>query len=406
MLQRAWLACRDWQQQALAMHTSLPGWAARLLSNSQQAERPMLTPSRACIASTMTSTPSLHLPLNRGASSPLLPSVDVPAWHSQGGAPSRLDILPVPAAVPTAYRGDTSGAFPLETPRQSLTPKLQLQGPSRAPRFCEPKGGEGGWVPGDCGTRPSVALAAKRGRSQGWGQRRGGPLYLEVAADGSDVWRLQTVINLLKEGAVGIIPTDTYPALVCDVEARNAVERLYVAKGISANKPLSILCRNFSDINTYTLGFPVASSSGREDTFRIARRVLPGPYTLILHANKALPKQCVDFLTGKVKSRRTVGIRLPSDPICQAILEGLERPLLCTSVTGAGLTGEAESPVELEDAAVLMQQYAGRGIDFVVDAGIKVVEGSTVIDMTGSEPVLIRQGRGDASVFMPDLVPA
>lgn len=76
---------------------------------------------------------------------------------------------------------------------------------------------------------------------------------------------------------MGVIPTDTYPALVCDVEARNAVERLYMAKGIAANKPLSILCRNFADVNTYTSGFPVTAGSGREDTFRVARRALPGP---------------------------------------------------------------------------------------------------------------------------------
>ncbi len=76
---------------------------------------------------------------------------------------------------------------------------------------------------------------------------------------------------------VGILPTDTYPALVCDVDARNAIERLYSAKGMAANKPLSILCRNFTDVNTYTLGFPVGAGSGRPDVFRVARRALPGP---------------------------------------------------------------------------------------------------------------------------------
>ena len=77
---------------------------------------------------------------------------------------------------------------------------------------------------------------------------------------------------------MGVIPTDTYPALVCDVEASKAVERLYQAKGMEPSKQLSILCKNFADIQTYTLGFPTTSSG--QDTFRIARRALPGPVSL------------------------------------------------------------------------------------------------------------------------------
>lgn len=72
---------------------------------------------------------------------------------------------------------------------------------------------------------------------------------------------------------LGILPTDTYPALVCDIEARKAVERLYAAKGMSPTKQLSMLVRNFTDINKYTLGFP----SWEQDTFKLARRALPGP---------------------------------------------------------------------------------------------------------------------------------
>ena len=81
---------------------------------------------------------------------------------------------------------------------------------------------------------------------------------------------------------LGILPTDTYPALVCDIEARKAVERLYTAKGMEPTKQLSILVRNFSDINTYTLGFPTTGMG--QDTFRLARRALPGPVRPLLHA--------------------------------------------------------------------------------------------------------------------------
>ncbi|KAK9916245.1 hypothetical protein WJX75_000443 [Coccomyxa subellipsoidea] len=201
---------------------------------------------------------------------------------------------------------------------------------------------------------------------------------------------------MLKEGAMGILPTDTYPALVCDIEARKAVERLYAAKGMEPTKQLSILVRNYSDINTYTLGFP--STEMGQDTFRLARRALPGPYTLILHASKAMPKQCVDFLTGKSKSRKTVGVRMPGDALCQAVLQELERPLLSTSVHV-----EAEGELEIPEGAVMMDMFAGRGLDFVVDCGTRIAQGSTIIDLTEREPALIRRGKGDPSIFVSEL---
>lgn len=79
---------------------------------------------------------------------------------------------------------------------------------------------------------------------------------------------------------VGIVPTDTYPALVCDISDKNAVEKLYAIKGLSPKKQLSILCRNLQDISTYTLGFPASNIAGQIDVFRVARQVLPGPVKL------------------------------------------------------------------------------------------------------------------------------
>ena len=109
----------------------------------------------------------------------------------------------------------------------------------------------------------------------------------------ADVVTVQHHIHLLiRCMQMGILPTDSYPALVCDVDAKKAVERLYQAKEMSPSKQLSILCKNFSDIQTYTLGFPTTSSG--QDTFRIAKRVLPGPVsppyrTLCLWTSRNLP---------------------------------------------------------------------------------------------------------------------
>eukprot|EP00803_Ostreobium_quekettii_P009755 evm.model.scf_182.2 EVM.evm.TU.scf_182.2 scf_182:30063-33589(+) len=146
----------------------------------------------------------------------------------------------------------------------------------------------------------------------------GQPLFVSVAPDGSDHWRLEPVVEILRSGGVGIIPTDTLPAVVCDVGDKDAVERLYAAKDLDPKKPLSILCRGFSDIGVYTLGFPVSNVPGRRDTFNLAKQVLPGAYTFILPASKKLPKQVLDFDSGKSKQRRSVGVRMPDDPIAQA----------------------------------------------------------------------------------------
>eukprot|EP00891_Asterochloris_glomerata_P001112 jgi/Astpho2/1112/fgenesh1_pg.00020_%23_12_t len=224
--------------------------------------------------------------------------------------------------------------------------------------------------------------------------RRGTPLFVEVEPDGSDTWRLDAVADIIRNGGVGILPTDTYPALVCDLEAKAAVQKIYDIKQMSPSKQLSILCRSLTDIGTYTLGFPV-SQIGRTATFKLARQVLPGPYTFILHASKALPKQVTDWEAGKSRQRKSVGVRMPDDIICQTILSQLERPMLCSSVHV-----EQTQMMEIPEAAVLMDQYAGRGLDFIVDIGQRVVEGSTVIDMTGSAPKLIRMGKGNPSIFL------
>ncbi|KAK9810645.1 hypothetical protein WJX73_006989 [Symbiochloris irregularis] len=139
------------------------------------------------------------------------------------------------------------------------------------------------------------------------------------------------------------------------------------------------------------------------DLFRLARQALPGPFTLILRASKELPKQCIDLVSGKSKKRRSVGIRMPKHVITQAVLDQCDRPLLCTS---AHVSVDQEGDFEFPDAAVLMDRYADRQLDFVVDAGPQLSEGSTIIDMTGEEPVLVRTGRGDPAMFRLEAVPA
>ncbi|KAM3286826.1 putative protein YciO [Capsicum chacoense] len=226
--------------------------------------------------------------------------------------------------------------------------------------------------------------------------KKDGLLYVQVDQLGSDSWKLDPVAELLKEGAVGVIPTDTVYAIVCDLSCHSAIERLRRIKEIEPSKPLSIICRSFHDIDTYTTGFPRGNSQGLTDIFRAVKHCLPGPYTFILAASKQLPKQCTRYgtATSKYASRKNVGVRIPDDPVCQAILEKLDRPLISTSV---------KSPKENEwilDPVIIADVYGPEGLDFVVDAGVRVAYPSTVVDMTESAPRIIRQGKGPKQPWM------
>ncbi|XP_073305529.1 uncharacterized protein [Primulina huaijiensis] len=220
-------------------------------------------------------------------------------------------------------------------------------------------------------------------------------LYVKVDPAGSDSWKLDPMIELLKEGAVGVIPTDTVYALVCDLRNNSAIERLRRIKDIQPTKPLSILCRSFRDIDTYTTGFPQGNGQGLTNIFRAVKHCLPGPYTFILTASKELPKQCIRHgAQSKYASRKNVGVRIPDDPVCQAILEKIDEPLISTSV---------KSPKDNEwilDPVVIADVYGPEGLDFVVDAGMRIADPSTVVDMTGSSPQIIRHGKGHKQPWM------
>ncbi|OMO85370.1 hypothetical protein CCACVL1_10229 [Corchorus capsularis] len=214
-------------------------------------------------------------------------------------------------------------------------------------------------------------------------------VYVEVDPSGTDSWKLEPVVELLKQGAVGVIPTDTVYAIVCHLRSHSAIERLRRIKNIEPSKPLSILCRSLRDIDTYTTGFPCGDGRGHANIFRAVKHCLPGPYTFILTASKELPKQCVRYgtTTAKYAARKNVGVRMPDDAICQAILEKMDAPLISTSV---------KWPKENEwmiDPVVIADIYGPEGLDFVVDGGIRVADPSTVVDMTGSSPKIVRLGK-------------
>ncbi|MCY3771818.1 MAG: L-threonylcarbamoyladenylate synthase [Gemmatimonadetes bacterium] len=186
------------------------------------------------------------------------------------------------------------------------------------------------------------------------------------------------VVEALHRGGVIIYPTDTVYGLGCDIFNRKAINRIYQIKQAPAGKPLSFVCSDLKDLARYAKNISNAS-------YRMMKRLLPGPYTFILEASRDVPK----FMIGK---RRTVGIRVPDNPICLEIVQALGRPVLSTSIAAS------DDGSDMNDAEAIQSRY-GKVVDVIVDGGVIVAEPSTVVDLTGGEPEILRASAGEADLY-------
>ncbi len=197
-------------------------------------------------------------------------------------------------------------------------------------------------------------------------------MILTIDPDAPEHWLLAQAARVVEQGGLIVVPTDTVYAAACRVDDETAVSRLYGMKGMSPRKQLSILCQNLEMAARFTRGIP-------NSLFRIVRRCLPGPYTFILPASKALPRIMR-------KDRRTIGVRIPNCPTVLDLIGQLNAPLLTTSV--------APAPGQWINDPVQIEAELGLHVDLVIDGGILFPEPSTVIDFTGLEPLVIREGKG------------
>ena len=201
------------------------------------------------------------------------------------------------------------------------------------------------------------------------------------------MWRAQDAIESLKAGGCGVIPTDTSYSFVTPLSSKAGTKRILELKGAgSEKKPLSLLCRSFGDIELYTQGMT-------REGFKMLKAHLPGAFTFIMPASKHLPKGI--YKDGsRAWKRDSVGVRIPDDPVCAAVRAELDEPLLCSSLPA---TEDGDQllcsflPLDSKESA----SWCDR-VDFVLDAGERPSDGSSVYDLTGEEGdvVLVRQGLG------------
>lgn len=202
-------------------------------------------------------------------------------------------------------------------------------------------------------------------------------MIVTIDLEEPESWLVYRVADVIREGGLAIVPTDTGYGFCCDIHNRAAVEKLYRVKNIDRKKPLGLLVRDIQEAATYTAGIP-------NWAFRIMKRGTPGPYTFILTASKQIPRMMLS-------KQRTVGVRIPDAQLIILLTEQLTNALVTSSVPIQRIEA-------LYDPAEIEQRY-GKEVDVIVDGGICPVNPSTVIDFTGRDVEVIREGAGSLDIL-------
>ncbi|PSR13885.1 threonylcarbamoyl-AMP synthase [filamentous cyanobacterium CCP3] len=191
--------------------------------------------------------------------------------------------------------------------------------------------------------------------------------------------KMEAIAAALRQGAVALYPTDTVYAIGCDLNHKGAVQRVRQIKQLANEKPLTFLCASLSNIADYAI---VSDSA-----YRLIRRLIPGPFTFLLPATRQVPRLVMS------PKRRTTGIRVPDHPICLSLVETLQNPVISTSaltLLPASTSGRAiDKPVD----KMVMFDNLEKLVDIIVDDDQPLsYEVSTILDMEGDQPLVVRQG--------------
>ena len=202
--------------------------------------------------------------------------------------------------------------------------------------------------------------------------------YFEIHPVDPQSRLIRQAAQIIQSGGIGAVPTDSAYALVCRLDDKTAVEKLRRIRGVDEKHHLTLLVRDLSEIATY------ARVDNRQ--YRQLKSAMPGPFTEILEATKEVPRRLSH------PSRKTIGIRVPENPILLALLDELGEPLIGTTLQLPGDDHMLSDPDEV-------RERLDKQIDLIVDGGAGTLEATTIVDLSGDEPELLRAGRGDPAVF-------
>ena len=200
-------------------------------------------------------------------------------------------------------------------------------------------------------------------------------MLLEIFPHNIDMRKIKQVVDCLRNGGLVIYPTDTVYGLGCDIYNKEAVEKICRIKKVKPEKMnFSFICNDLSHISDYTMNID-------NPTYKLMKRCLPGPFTFILKANNSVPKLFKN-------NKKTVGIRVPDNEIPRTIVRELGNPIITTSVHS-----EDDLIDYITDPNAINQRYENL-VDIIIDGGVGGYQPSTVIDCTGNEPIVLREGLG------------
>ncbi len=206
-------------------------------------------------------------------------------------------------------------------------------------------------------------------------------LFIQIHPDNPQPRLISQAAGILRQGGVAIYPTDSCYALGCTLGNHQGLERIRLIRRLDERHNFTLICRDLSQLGIF------AKVDTRD--FRLLKSCLPGPYTFILNATREVPRMLLH------PRRRTIGLRMPANPIAQALLDELGEPLLSVSLILPGDSLPLADPYEIRD------QLDNR-VDLIIDGGQGGLEPSTVISLLGDEPEILRQGCGDPAPFEAD----
>ncbi|MEB2313747.1 MAG: L-threonylcarbamoyladenylate synthase [Sorangiineae bacterium] len=203
-------------------------------------------------------------------------------------------------------------------------------------------------------------------------------MLLEINPEHPEPRKIRRAVDALEAGECIAYPTDTVYGLGCDLFNKKAVERLCQIKGLDSSKKLAFVCHDIADASRYAVM--------HDSIYRTLKRYLPGPYCFILDATREVPKIVQT-------QRKAIGVRIPAHPVTLALVKELGRPIISTT---AARHGEEPNPDPREIDLTF------RGLGLVLDAGPGGLTPTSVIDLTGPTPKIVREGAGDVSAFVED----
>lgn len=204
--------------------------------------------------------------------------------------------------------------------------------------------------------------------------------FIKIYPENPNPKQIQKIVKVLKNGGLIIYPTDTVYGLGCDITNVKALERIARLKGVKLEKSnFSFVCEDLSNLSDYVKQIDTT-------TFKILKRALPGPYTFILPGSKNLPNP--------FKKRKTVGIRVPDNSIALALVAALGNPIVSTSIRD-----DDDDVLEYTTDPELIHEKWDSRVDIVIDGGYGDNEGSTIIDLSEDEPIVLREGKGSLEIF-------